>query len=46
MTSKLKHALAIELRELQFDEENLSLIEDMVSVCARLVIVDEESAII
>jgi hypothetical protein len=44
-TSELEHALA-ELRELQFDEENLSPIEDMVSVCVGLVTVDEESAII
>ncbi|KFZ23725.1 hypothetical protein V502_01790, partial [Pseudogymnoascus sp. VKM F-4520 (FW-2644)] len=40
------HALAVELGESQFDEENLSPIEDMVSVCAGLVTVDEESAII
>jgi hypothetical protein len=45
-TSELEHALAVELRESQFNKENLSLIEDMVSVCARLVTVDEESAII
>jgi hypothetical protein len=44
--SKLKHILTIELRELQFNKENLSLIEDMVSMCARLVIVNKESAII
>ncbi|KAF4631610.1 hypothetical protein G7Y89_g6521 [Cudoniella acicularis] len=30
-TSELEHALATELRESQFDEENLSPIEDMVS---------------
>ncbi|KFY32155.1 hypothetical protein V493_00461 [Pseudogymnoascus sp. VKM F-4281 (FW-2241)] len=45
-TSELEHALAVELGESQFDEENLSPIEDMVSVCAGLVTVDEESAII
>ncbi|KFZ00411.1 hypothetical protein V500_01061 [Pseudogymnoascus sp. VKM F-4518 (FW-2643)] len=45
-TSELEHALAVELGESQFDEENLSLVEDMVSVCAGLVTVDEESAII
>ncbi|OBT50154.1 hypothetical protein VE04_09620, partial [Pseudogymnoascus sp. 24MN13] len=45
-TSELEHALAVELGESQFDEENLSLIEDMVSVCAGLVTVDEESGII
>jgi hypothetical protein len=45
-TSEVEHALAVELGELQFDEENLSPIEDMVSVCAGLVTVDEESTII
>ncbi|KFY91029.1 hypothetical protein V498_05706, partial [Pseudogymnoascus sp. VKM F-4517 (FW-2822)] len=45
-TSELEHALAVELGESQFDEENLSPIEDMVSVCAGLVTVDEESAIV
>ena len=43
-TSELEHALAIELGELQFDEENLSPIEDMVSVCAGLVAVDGNRA--
>jgi ankyrin repeat protein len=46
ITSKLEHALAIELRELQFDYENLSPIEDMVLVYARLVTIDKESGII
>src|SRR5258706_11573932 len=45
-TSELGHVLAVELRESQFDEENLSLIEDMVSVCAGLVTVDKETDII
>lgn len=45
-TSELEHALAVELGELHFDKENLSPIEDMVSVCAGLVTVDKESAII
>ncbi|KFY91994.1 hypothetical protein V498_05199 [Pseudogymnoascus sp. VKM F-4517 (FW-2822)] len=45
-TSELEHALAVELEESQFDEENLSPIEDMVSVCAGLVTVDEESGIV
>ena len=45
-TSELEHALAVELGELQFDKENMSPIEDMVSVCAGLVTVDGESAII
>jgi ankyrin repeat protein len=45
-TSELEHALAVELKASQFDEENLSPIEDMVSVCAGLVTVNEESSII
>ncbi|KFY18128.1 hypothetical protein V492_00128 [Pseudogymnoascus sp. VKM F-4246] len=45
-TVELAHALAVELGELEFDKENLSPIEDIVSVCAGLVTVDEESAII
>jgi ankyrin repeat protein len=44
-TCELEHALAVE-PESQFDEDNLSPIEDMVSVCAGLVTVDEESGII
>ena len=45
-TSELEHALAIELGELQFDKENLSPIEDIVSVCVGLVTVNGESGII
>ncbi|KFY47129.1 hypothetical protein V494_00150 [Pseudogymnoascus sp. VKM F-4513 (FW-928)] len=45
-TVELAHALGVELGELEFDKENLSPIEDIVSVCAGLVTVDEESAII
>ncbi|KFY91698.1 hypothetical protein V500_04517 [Pseudogymnoascus sp. VKM F-4518 (FW-2643)] len=45
-TSELQHALAIELGESSLDENNIPQIEDMVSVCAGLVTVDEESEII
>ena len=45
-TSELQHALAVEVGEPEVDEENLPQIEDMVSVCAGLVTVDEESGII
>lgn len=45
-TSELRTALAVEVGENEFDEDNLPEIEDMVSVCAGLVIVDEESNII
>src|SRR3984885_15109292 len=43
---ELRHALAVEIGEPELDEENLPEIEDMVSVCAGLVTVDEESDII
>ena len=45
-TTELQHALAVEVGELELDEENLPQIEDMVSVCSGLVTVDEESNII
>jgi hypothetical protein len=45
-TSELQHALAVEVDASELDEDNLSQIEDMVSVCAGLVTVDEESGII
>jgi hypothetical protein len=45
-TLELRHALAVEVGESQLDEENLPDIEDMVSVCAGLVTVDEQSDII
>lgn len=45
-TSQLEVALAIERESFEFDEDNICPIEDMVSVCAGLVTVDEESSII
>jgi hypothetical protein len=45
-TLELRHALAVEIGESKFDEENLPEIEDVVSVCAGLVTVDEGSDII
>jgi ankyrin repeat protein len=45
-TSELQYALAVEIGESQLDEENLPDIEDIVSVCAGLVIIDKESGII
>src|SRR5277367_5976341 len=45
-TSELQHALAVEAKEPQLDKENLCQVEDIVSVCAGLVTVDEESGII
>ena len=45
-TSELQHALAVEIGEPQLDNDNLPEIEDIVSVCAGLVTVDEESRII
>jgi hypothetical protein len=45
-TTELQHALGVEVGESGLDEENLPEIEDMVSVCAGLVTIDEESGII
>jgi hypothetical protein len=45
-TLELQHALAVEVSKPNLDQENLLEIEDMVSVCAGLVTVDQESGII
>ena len=45
-TSELQHALAVEVGEPQLDEDNIPQDEDIVSVCAGLVTIDEESSII
>jgi hypothetical protein len=45
-TSELEHALAVELEEPRLDLENICPVYHMVSVCAGLVTVDEESGII
>jgi ankyrin repeat protein len=45
-TSELQHALAVEVGDSELDKENLPQVEDMVSVCAGLVTVDDESRII
>ena len=44
--TELQHALAVQVGDSQLDEENIPPIEDIVSVCAGLVTVDEESEII
>lgn len=43
---ELRHALAVEPGEPLLDEDNLPDMDDIVSVCAGLVITDEESGII
>ncbi|KAI0593638.1 hypothetical protein F4775DRAFT_586693 [Biscogniauxia sp. FL1348] len=43
---ELQHALAVEAGASELDEENLPQVEDMISVCAGLVTVDEENGII
>jgi hypothetical protein len=43
---ELQHALAIKVTDMQLDRNNIRDIEDMVSVCAGLVTIDEESGII
>ncbi|KAG5809640.1 hypothetical protein H9Q74_005480 [Fusarium xylarioides] len=45
-TSELRHALAVELDETELDECNLPELEDMLSYCEGLVVVDEKSNII
>ena len=45
-TAELQYAIAIEVGTSEFDAENLREVESMVSVCAGLVTVDEESRII
>ena len=45
-TSELQHALAIVVGDSKLDKDNLERTERMVSVCAGLVTVDEESGII
>jgi hypothetical protein len=45
-TSELQHAMAVEIDGLELDEGNIPQIDDIVSVCAGLVTVDEESNII
>ena len=45
-TSELQHALAIEVGDSELDKDNLPQVEDILSVCAGLVTVDEESSII
>lgn len=45
-TAELCHALAVEPGEEELDPDNIPNVEDIVSVCAGLVTVDEESDII
>ncbi|KAH8586052.1 ankyrin repeat protein, partial [Bisporella sp. PMI_857] len=45
-TSELQLALAVEVGEVELDQDNFPQIEDMVSACAGLVTVDEESGTI
>lgn len=45
-TYELQHALAVKTGDTELDKDNLRGIEDVVSVCAGLVTVDEESNIL
>ncbi|KAH0563336.1 hypothetical protein GP486_002098 [Trichoglossum hirsutum] len=45
-TGEICHALAVELGEEDLDEDNIPEVEDVVSACAGLVVVDENSDII
>ncbi|KAF4419546.1 Alpha-latrocrustotoxin-Lt1a [Colletotrichum fructicola] len=45
-TLELQHALAVERGTTELDEDNITELEDIVSVCAGLVTIDEESGVI
>ncbi|KAF4812486.1 Vegetative incompatibility protein HET-E-1 [Colletotrichum siamense] len=45
-TRELQHALAVEEGMIEIDQDNIPELEDIVSVCAGLVTIDEESGII
>ncbi|KAL2197095.1 hypothetical protein P885DRAFT_77574 [Corynascus similis CBS 632.67] len=45
-TTELQIALGVEVGEAELDPDNIPLVQDIVSVCAGLVTVDEESKII
>jgi hypothetical protein len=45
-TQELCHALAIEAGEKALNSDNIYDVEDIISVCARLLTVDEESKIV
>jgi ankyrin repeat protein len=45
-TEELCHALAVEIGDEEIDPENIPDVEDILSVCAGLVTIDEESQII
>ncbi|KAF2867352.1 ankyrin repeat-containing domain protein [Massariosphaeria phaeospora] len=45
-TPEICCALAVELHDTELDSENIPDVEDLVSVCAGLVVIDPESAII
>jgi len=45
-TRELQHAIAVEMEESDLNEDDLPEIKDMISVCAGLITVDEESNII
>ncbi|KAI0859030.1 hypothetical protein F4860DRAFT_280944 [Xylaria cubensis] len=43
---ELQHALGVKIDELELDKNNLPSVEDLVSLCAGLVTVDEKSSIV
>jgi hypothetical protein len=45
-TTELQHALAVEIEEDQLDEYNFPEVEDIVDVCAGLVMIDQGRNII
>ncbi|KAI1362951.1 hypothetical protein F5Y08DRAFT_354868 [Xylaria arbuscula] len=45
-TQELRHALGVELDSTEFDVDNLPDLEDIVSYCCGLVIIDDESQVV
>ena len=43
---ELQHALGVKIDESELDKNNLPCVEDLVSLCAGLVTVDEESSVV
>lgn len=44
--TEIQYAIAVESREQEFDEDNLNDVNELVSVCAGLVVVDDQSNVI
>ncbi|KXX76597.1 Ubiquitin-conjugating enzyme E2 4 [Madurella mycetomatis] len=45
-TTEFQHALAVEIGERQFDEENMPQLDQIISVCSGLVTIDKQSNVV